>query len=150
MFQELFEKLQQAEKDRYFCRHTMEHFLDVARLIYIYNLEDGAALQKDVIYAAALLHDLGRYEQLTYGTPHDLVGSRTAEIIMRDCGYGEEEIESVKKAILGHRNAASLSDDFPLTAYLYRADKQSRNCFACPSEPECNWSKEKKNLWIEY
>ena len=60
-FQELVQNLQQAEKGRIFCRHTMEHFLDTARLMYIYNLEDGAPVKKDIIYAAALLHDLGRF-----------------------------------------------------------------------------------------
>ena len=38
VFREQFALLQEAEKDRIFCRHTMEHFLDVARLMYIYNL----------------------------------------------------------------------------------------------------------------
>ena len=42
VFREQFALLQEAEKDRIFCRHTMEHFLDVARLMYIYNLEDQA------------------------------------------------------------------------------------------------------------
>ena len=87
LFQELFEKLQQLEKDRPFCRHTMEHFLDVARLMYIYDLEDGASIPKEVIYAAALLHDLGRYEQLTRGIPHDIAGSEAAELIMKDCEF---------------------------------------------------------------
>lgn len=32
VFREQFALLQEAEKDRIFCRHTMEHFLDVARL----------------------------------------------------------------------------------------------------------------------
>ena len=35
VFREQFALLQEAEKDRIFCRHTMEHFLDVARLMYI-------------------------------------------------------------------------------------------------------------------
>ena len=42
----------------------MEHFLDVARLMYIYNLEDQAGFSKEMIYAAGLLHDIGRYEQM--------------------------------------------------------------------------------------
>ena len=55
VFQEQFALLQEAEKDRIFCRHTMEHFLDVARLMYIYNLEDQAGFSKEMIYAAGLL-----------------------------------------------------------------------------------------------
>ena len=47
VFREQFALLQEAEKDRIFCRHTMEHFLDVARLMYIYNLEDQAGFSKE-------------------------------------------------------------------------------------------------------
>ncbi|MGN1184071.1 MAG: HD domain-containing protein, partial [Oliverpabstia sp.] len=72
IFRTEYRNLQEAEKERIFCRHTMEHFLDVARLMYIYNLEDGAGIEKDIIYAAALLHDIGRYEQISRGTPHDI------------------------------------------------------------------------------
>ena len=46
VFREQFALLQEAEKDRIFCRHTMEHFLDVARLMYIYNLEDQAGFSR--------------------------------------------------------------------------------------------------------
>ena len=60
VFREQFALLQEAEKDRIFCRHTMEHFLDVARLMYIYNLEDQAGFSKEMIYAAGLLHDIGK------------------------------------------------------------------------------------------
>lgn len=149
-FQELFGKLQEAERDRVFCRHTMEHFLDVARLMYIYNLENGSNIRKDVIYAAALLHDIGRYEQIRNGTSHDIAGARIAQEIMKDCGFTAEEIRTVSNAILGHRNAESAASEEQLTEYLYRADKKSRNCFSCPVQDACNWPGEKKNQWIEY
>lgn len=150
LFRELYEKLMEAEKDRFFCRHTMEHFLDVARLMYIYSLEDGADIKKDLIYAAALLHDIGRYEQIAKGTPHDLASARIAGNIMPDCGFTKREIQAVQNAILGHRKKESTDCEDRLTAYLYCADKKSRNCFACPAMPECSWPDEKKNLWIEY
>ena len=35
LYQKHCEKIQELEKDRIFCRHTPEHFLDVARLMYI-------------------------------------------------------------------------------------------------------------------
>ena len=60
LYQEQLSLLMDAEKDRIFCRHTVEHFLDVARLMYLYNLEDSAGLEKELIYAAAFLHDIGR------------------------------------------------------------------------------------------
>ena len=35
-----FNKIQELENTREFCNHTMEHFIDVARIAYIINLED--------------------------------------------------------------------------------------------------------------
>lgn len=150
LFRELCEKLHNAEKDRVFCRHTMEHFLDVARLMYIYSLEDGADIGKDLIYAAALLHDLGRYEQSVSGTPHHIAGSQIAGEILKDCSFTAHEIQSVQDAISGHRNQESSTSTDRLTAYLYRADKASRNCFSCPVRSACNWPEEKMNFWITY
>lgn len=149
-FRELYQKLQDQEEDRIFCRHTMEHFLDVARLMYIYCLEDGAALRKDLIYATALLHDLGRYEQTISGTPHHIAGSQIAEGILKECGFTTDEIRSVQTAISGHRNQSSVISAHRLTAYLYRGDKASRNCFSCPVRSACNWPEEKMNFWITY
>lgn len=141
--------LRDAERDRVFCRHTMEHFLDVARLMYIYHLEDDAGLSKEMIYAAALLHDIGRYEQIASGTPHHIAGARIAGKILRDCGFSEKETVRIQNAISSHRNFEAGEADL-LAVYLYRADKQSRNCFCCPAEKECNWSYEKKNHVIRY
>lgn len=124
--------------------------MDVARLMYIYTLEDGAKLRKDVIYAAALLHDIGRYEQLVSGTPHNIAGARHAGEIMRDCGFTDNEIQSVQSAILQHRTQEGAAGEEALGAYLYRADKQSRLCFVCPAREACNWEEEMKNIWIEY
>ena len=103
VFREQFALLQEAEKDRIFCRHTMEHFLDVARLMYIYNLEDQAGFSKEMIYAAGLLHDIGRYEQMEKGTPHHLAGARLAERILTDCDFSLTEQKSILAAIRSHR-----------------------------------------------
>ena len=150
LFQELYQKLQFEERDRIFCNHTMEHFLDVARLMYIYCLEDKAAIEKDLIYAAALLHDLGRYEQLVNGTPHQIASARIAGNILKDCCFTTNEIHSVQKAISAHRDQNSYLNMDKLTSYLYRADKVSRNCFSCLVKSKCHWPDEKKNLWITY
>lgn len=149
VFREQFALLQEAEKDRIFCRHTMEHFLDVARLMYIYTLEDQAGFSKEMLYAAGLLHDIGRYEQMEQGTPHHLAGARLAEIILTDCGFSPEEQEPILAAIRSHR--VKDTAETPLfSRYLYRADKQSRNCFSCPARAACNWPEEKMNLTIRY
>ena len=39
-------------------------------------------------------------------------------------------------------------DSAVAAALLYRADKASRMCLFCTAEPECNWSREKKNMTI--
>lgn len=150
LFRDLVMKIQSAERERVFCRHTMDHFLDVARLMYIYNMEDRAGMARDVIYAAALLHDIGRYEQITKGIPHDVAGAEIAAEIMQDCGYTGEEIGIVQSAVSAHRDQNSSDSVNRLAAYLYRADKKSRNCSSCPAQAACNWPEEKKNLWMEY
>lgn len=70
--------------------------MDVARLMYIYNLEERAGLEKELIYAAALLHDIGRYEQISRGTPHHISGARIAEEIMADCGFEKKKFPQSK------------------------------------------------------
>ena len=59
LYQNELNKLQLLEADREFCRHTPEHFLDVARLAYIRALEENAPVSKELIYCTALLHDIG-------------------------------------------------------------------------------------------
>ena len=39
LYQKKYNALQKAEEHRKFCNHTLEHFLDVARLMYIYSVE---------------------------------------------------------------------------------------------------------------
>lgn len=151
VFREQYQCLREAEWERFFCRHTMEHFLDVARLMYIYNLEDGAGMDKEIIYAAALLHDIGRYEQIILGTPHHIAGSRIAGLIMKECDFTDTEVGAVQRAIENHRTPKKQEGMEDLLAvYLYRADKQSRNCFSCQALEECNWPDEKKNMEIYY
>lgn len=237
LYRKNFEMLQEQETERIFCNHTLEHFLDVARIMRIFDLEqthqmqseapsgrlkqDGAQgavgvesaasqelepaasdetkssvshpqttphletashpqsvprsqepLEKTLIYAAALLHDLGRAEENLTGTPHHEAGAKLSAQIMKDCGFSMEEIHMVCEAILNHRgsvvseldgepknglqrareterDAARMRKGRRLAELLYRADKKSRCCFACPAAAECNWSDEKKNLQIE-
>ena len=59
-YQEYLDKIKQAEEKRIFCLHNMNHFLDVARIAYIMNLEEELGIAKEIIYATALLHDIGR------------------------------------------------------------------------------------------
>ena len=54
-------KIRCLERDRIFCGHDMAHFLDVARLAYIFNLEENLGIEKEEIYTAALLHACGPF-----------------------------------------------------------------------------------------
>ena len=136
------------ERDRQFCRHDLVHFLDVARLAYIENLERGLGVDKELIYAAALLHDIGRHLQYTRNIPHDQASAQLAEVILTDCGFSQAERTEVEDAILQHRGQQDRQRE-GLAGLLYGADKASRACLFCPAEPECNWSPEKKNMRIK-
>lgn len=135
--------IEEAEKNRIFCCHGLSHLLDTARIAYLQALEQQIPLEKDLIYAAALLHDLGRAEQYRLGTPHHEAGPRVAAPILTDAGFTQEESRQILAAIQGHRCQDRSSQ---LGELLYRADKASRCCFACAAQAECNWSNEKKNF----
>ena len=147
LYQKHCEKIQELEKDRIFCRHTPEHFLDVARLMYIYSLENKLNLSREIIYATALLHDIGRAQQYLSGISHDIAGAEIAGKILADLHFTEQEKEEILSAISQHRTDGS---DNVLAMLLYKADKKSRNCFSCSAASECYWPSEKKNLTIEY
>lgn len=72
LYRTCLSKIALFERDRIFCGHDMAHFLDVARLAYIFNLEENLGIEKEEIYTAALLHDVGRFVQYEDGTPHQL------------------------------------------------------------------------------
>ena len=147
LYQTELHKLQLLEADREFCRHTPEHFLDVARLAYIRALEENYSVSKELISCTALLHDIGRARQYEDGTPHDEAGAVIAEQILKELGFSPEEIQAIVSAIRGHR---AETNQTILGQLIYRADKKSRNCFSCKAEPECYWSSAKKNMTIQY
>lgn len=133
------------EEDRIFCRHDAQHFLDVARIAYIENLEQGSGIPKELIYAAAVLHDIGRHLQYTEGISHEEASAQLAETILEGCGFTGSETEEILQAIRLHRNPET-AEDTGLAGLLYRADKKSRACGFCEAREQCNWPEEKKNL----
>ncbi|MDE5588927.1 MAG: HD domain-containing protein [Acetatifactor sp.] len=149
LFIENLEKNMTAEADRRFCRHDMAHFLDVARIARIINLEEGLGIPEDLIYGAALLHDIGKHRQYEEGIPHEQASALIAPEILRDCGFDEKETGVITDAILQHRNSEVISER-SLRGVLYRADKASRPCFACKAEGDCNWKEGRKNREIVY
>ncbi len=148
IFAERLELLSELEKDRIFCRHGMEHLLSVARLAYIFNLERGYGIDKDLIYATGLLHDIGRGRQYVDGTPHAIGGLALAEEVLRDAGFGDEEVLIALEAISEHSGETPRERTSELATILYDADKQSRDCFSCKVEGICKWDPELKNMTV--
>lgn len=148
LFLECLRRNEEAERNRVFCRHDMGHFLDVARIAMILNLEKALHIDKELIYGAALLHDIGRYQQYEQGIPHEEASAELAPLILSDCGFDKEEAEVILKAIRDHRTK-EIAEEASLSGILYLADKASRACFACKASGDCNWKQDKKNLTIK-
>lgn len=149
LYIECSDKLEKAENSRKYCRHQLPHLLDVARIAYIRNLEEHLGIDKDIIYAAALLHDIGKCSQYEDGTPHEIAGAEIAEKILRDTeSFSEQDNRSILRAIREHRRCTDGMS--VLGKLLYESDKLSRACYACPAEPECNWEYEKKNHAVKW
>ncbi len=139
--------LRELEKNRVFCGHDIEHFLDVARITMIICREKGIDVMPDLIYSAALLHDIGRSAEYTENIPHHIAGKETAEKILDDVNCCDDMKSRIISLILNHRNKENQKDS--LENIFYTADKKSRLCFACPSRDICNWHKDRKNMNIE-
>lgn len=147
-YQQEYDRLQRMEQGRAFCGHSMEHFLDVARVCWILTLEQGLPYGKDVIYAAGLLHDLGKGLQYEFSTPHHIASVDLARALMPQAGFTGEETELVADAIAHHRQKNETGS--ALAQILYQADKQTRLCFCCDAKEECNWPNEKRTKQIYY
>ena len=148
LFEEKLRLLDELEAERAFCRHDLTHLMDVARLMWIDVLERGLEIDRDVVYAAALLHDLGRAEQMQSGIPHEDAGAMLAERILPDAGFSAEETDAVIAAIRCHRGSAPADAREMLGEILYRADKACRTCWRCGARGACNWPEERKNAGI--
>ena len=125
---------------------SLAHFLDVARIAYIEVLEKKLNYNKEVIYAIALLHDIGRGLEYKEGVPHNIASALIAKDILKDIDFTEEQKSQIIKCIEEHR--ASSEDN--LSNIIYKSDKLSRNCFNCKSIKLCKWNDEKKNKGIKF
>ena len=145
VFSEHLARLEALERTRVFCRHDLTHLLDVARMMWIAVLEGQLPLKRDVVYAAALLHDLGRVEQMEEGIPHHRVGAELAALILPEAGFSGDEVSQIQSAITSHRADGG---DNTLGRLLCWADKKCRACWVCTAKDECNWPDDKKNWEI--
>lgn len=149
LFLEQYRLIEGDEQDRCFCRHDINHLLDVARIATLLNYKETYQLSEASIYAAALLHDIGRHAQYACGTDHADASAKLAATILGDCHFSAAQIEEITAAIKCHRHN-SCAKERNLAALLYRADKMSRRCFMCEAAPLCNWPREKKRHNLVY
>ncbi len=147
LFNKCIKKNKKYEKGRIFCRHNINHLLDTARIAYILSLERSLNIDKDIIYATALLHDCGRWQQYKNSTPHEIAGAEIAKQILEQCQCENDIADMIITAIREHRKGPCTSN---LSLIIYEADKLSRMCAYCKAEKECNHSKQKKNMEITY
>lgn len=147
-YQEQLAQLKQLEQDRIYCRHGIDHLLAVARIAQLKNLERKHRIDKEEIYLAALLHDLGRVDEYKDGTPHEEAGIRKAEYFLEQISIEQHKKKEILHAILKHREKETQAESV-LAGLIKEADKESRNCLFCAAYESCKWSADKKNhvLW---
>lgn len=148
LFNKKINKIEGDEKTRVFCKHDFSHLLDVARICYIINLEENLNIDKDLIYVTALLHDLGRADEVDTGINHSILSQEIAQEILKDLDFNDESKQRIISAIKHHRTNEENGDRF--IEIFYKADKLSRMCFRCPARSICNWPEEKKNKTVIY
>lgn len=123
----------------------MEHFLAVARIMRIMALEENLNFDPDLIYSAAIIHDLGRTLEYEENIEHRLAGLAISDKLLALTDFGLKEKEIIRDVIKNHGKEDSL-----FLKLFTKADKISRNCFLCKARSTCKWSDEKKNKVITY
>lgn len=125
------------EKDRLYCRHDFSHLLDVARIAWILCLEQGLQVSRPVVYAAALLHDIGRFVQYyDSSVDHAEASAGLAAPLLGKYGFDANEITIIQQAIRSHRLPPEQVED-PLGVILAEADDLARRCFDCKAREGC-------------
>lgn len=160
-FIQTLEKLEILEADRIYCHHGLSHLLDVARIACLLQYNQKEEIKElfsmEIIYASALLHDIGRVLQYEQGLPHETAGLLLAQKILNECNFTKSEQNLILKAILFHRKEIKSNIEIKdntiknieaLHILLYKADKLSRNCFFCKAADTCYWSNNEKNKGI--
>ena len=136
------------EKGIKYCQHGLQHHIDVARIAYILVLEhndlnyfakeaglSGKLAAKETIYAAGLLHDIAKWQEIQDGVDHAASGARLARDILPRAFFNANETDLICRAIYEHRN---ISQDMSfLGERIHRADNLSRVCGQCEERSNC-------------
>jgi uncharacterized protein len=145
---EYLSKTEKHETDRIYCGHGFQHLLDVARISYIVMQETGEInrfkqencfntdVVKEIVYASAFLHDIGRFRQYETGEDHAEASASLAPELLIRAGFTDKETDIIVQAIREHRHYSE--DNSLLGRMLFRGDKLSRLCSRCDAKNECN------------
>jgi len=139
------EKIDGLERERRFCKHGFEHGLNVARIAYAYVLEKGqVSLTKEVLYAAAFLHDIGRWIEYQTGEDHAEASAQLALPLLEACQFSSVQIQTILKGIREHRRKPE--DNLTLLGEaLALADDWARDCRQCSVQALCHKYKQTMN-----
>lgn len=130
-------KIAEAEKKRKYCKHDFDHGLAVARIAYAFLLEQGETCpEKEVIYTAALLHDIGRWVEYETGEDHAQASAALARPLLEESGFNPEEIKVIGRAIAEHSRHGSENLSV-LGRSLALADNWARDCRSCQAKDNC-------------
>lgn len=135
VFIKSYNLIDEIEKDRIYCKHTIQHALDVSRIAYIITLQDKKCIEKEIVYAIGLLHDIGRSIEDFDKDSHAKKSVELSKRILEDCMFSKSEIEVIQSAILHHQ---FIGTDY-LESTIYKADKESRLCLFCNARNSCKW-----------
>ena len=137
VYRDYLKLIGEKEAARIFCKHDFAHSLDVARLCWIFLLENGAGYTRDLVYGAALLHDIGRWMEYNGEGCHASRGAQLAEPLLVRAGYDLAERKLITDAIAEHRKKEHEVFASSLSYYLRKADKNSRLCYDCSARGDC-------------
>lgn len=148
LYNQYLQRNMEEEKEPKYCQHDIRHHIDVARITYILVLEHndlnyfvqehgltGRLAAKEVIYAAGLLHDIGKWQEYKAGVDHASFGAKLAREILPRAFFNSKEVELIARAVYEHRNISSTMSF--LGERLHRADNLSRICGNCEYNAQC-------------
>ncbi len=101
--------------------HTLDHVKRVYGLAMALGRELSANLR--VLGAAALLHDVGRLQELKTGISHSILSGEMSRGILTQLGYSLDEIEQVVNTIKTHRFSENIRPTSLEGEILSDADK---------------------------
>lgn len=148
-YQDCLSKNAHRETRRRYCRHDLKHMMDVSDISCkimekrdrLKKMAAEAGLRdhysaREVVCAAALLHDMARWLQYDTGEDHAQAGARLAVGVLARAGFDDMETMTVVRAIMEHRR--EMPDSSLLGFVLFLADDLSRDCSGCRARKDCH------------